>query len=200
MRDNRIEQHPFEFILKINGHIICQRYFPINNFNPDVTDSLELRELMEEIAGMNNGPWGYMGIIPNYLKMRSIEYLQFFEDNPNTAYKTREGNDIWAKRDDFTFEIKINGITVSSIYFSGNYFPPKIRYKVNLKHETNIWGDKILDSNGVPVSLDILPTITKEIKKTFSRKTYTKEYMGYSLDYLTKLEKELAEKYQTLGS
>jgi hypothetical protein len=52
----------------------------------------------------------------------------------------------------------------------------------------------------MPISLDILPTITKEIKKTFSRKTYTKEYMGYSLDYLTKLEKELAEKYQTLGS
>jgi hypothetical protein len=115
MRDNRIEQHPFEFVLKINGHIICQRYFPVNNFNPEVTNSLELRELMDDIAGINNGLLGYMGIIPNYLKIRSIEYLQFFEHNPNIAYKNKDSNDIWLKRDDFTFEIKINGTIVSSI-------------------------------------------------------------------------------------
>ena len=48
MKDRRIEQHPFEFILKINGNIICQRYFPINNFNPDVLDSMELKELIAE--------------------------------------------------------------------------------------------------------------------------------------------------------
>jgi len=40
--------------------------------------------------------------------------------------------------------------------------------------------------------------ITKEIKKTFSKKSYTKDYIGYSLDYNTKLRAEYADKYNTL--
>ena len=205
MKNIKIEQHPFEFVLRINGHFICQRYFNIHNFNPDVIDSLEMKELLDEIAGMNNGDlgevhWGTLGIIPTYLKERSAEYLGFFEDNPHLSYKNKgdEKRDIWAKEDIYTFEIKIDGEVVGVSQFAGNFFPPKIRYKVNLKHKTNIWGEKELDKNGNPISLDILPRITKEIKKTFSRKSYTKEYMGYSLDYVTKQHEAYAEKYQTL--
>lgn len=192
-RREEIDQYPFSFALKINGHIICERYFPIYNFNPDVIDSLELKELLDTIAGVsNNGILGSMGIIPNYLKNRSSEYLQFFEDNPHLSHKNKDGEkDIWKKKDDYTFEIRIDNEVISIIHFSGNIFPPKIRYKVNLKHKTNIWGERILNGNGKPTTLDILPTITKEIKKTFSQKSYTKDHIGYSLDYLTKLEAEL---------
>jgi len=200
MRDNKIEQHPFEFVLKINGNIICQRFFNIHNFNEDVIDSLEMKELLDRIVGMNNVSGWEMGIIPNFLKQRSAEYLQFFEDNQHLSYKNKDGENrnIWAKQDTYTFEIKIDGEVVGISQFEGNTFPPKIRYKVNLKHQTNIWGEKELNAKGLPIQLDILPRITKDIKKTFSKKSYTKEYMGYSLDYNTKLREEYAEKYQTL--
>jgi len=201
MRDRRIEQHPFEFVLRINGHIICQRYFNINNFNPDVLGSIDMKELLDSIAGVNNS-WGTMGIIPTYLKERSAEYLQFFEDNQHLSHKNRDNNvdNIWAKYDSYTFEIRIEGKVVGISEFSGNIFPPKIRYKVNLKHATNIWGDKVLDSNGSPKNLDIIPNIVKEIKKTFSRKSYVKDYMGYPLDIMAQQEKEYANYESTLAN
>jgi hypothetical protein len=200
MKNIKIEQHPFEFVLRINGNFICQRYFNIHNFNPDVIDSLEMKLLLDKIAGMNNGGWGEVGIIPTYLKERSKEYMEFFEDNPQHSFKNKDEKrrNIWEKEDTYTFEIKIDGEVVGVSQFAGNYFPPRIRNKVNLKHKTNIWGEKELDKNGKPIALDILPKITKEIKKSFSQKSYTKEYMGYSLDYVTKQREAYAEKYQTL--
>jgi len=199
MRDNKSEQHPFEFVLKINGNIICQRFFNIHNFNEDVIDSLEMKELLDTIAGTNNGEWGEYGIIPSFLKERSCEYLQFFEDNQHLSYKNRENDtSIWEKEDVYSFELKIDGVVVGVTQFDGNTFPPKIRYKVNLKHKTNIWGEKELNEKGTAVQLDIIPRITKAIKKTFSQKSYTKEYMGYNLDCLTKQREEFNEKYQTL--
>ncbi len=200
MRDKKTEQHPFEFVLKINGNIICQRYFPIYNFNEDVIDSLEMKELLDRIVGMNNLSGWEMGVIPDFLKKRSSEYLQFFEDRQHSSYNNKDGKNrnIWEKKDTYTFEIKIDGEVVGISQFDGNTFPPKIRYMVNLHHQTNIWGEKEHNDKGLPIQLDILPRITKDIKKTFSQKSYTKEYMGYSLDYNTKLRAEYTEKYQTL--
>ena len=200
MKDNKIEQHPFEFVLKINGNIICQRFFNIHNFNEDVIDSLEMKELLDRIVGMHNVDGWKMGIIPNFLKARSCEYLQFFEDNPHLSYKNRDGaiENIWAKYDSYTFEIKIEGRTVAISEFTGNVFPPKIRYKVNLKHKTNIWGEKELNDKGSPISLDIIPNIVKEIKKTFSQKSYTTDYMGYPLDIIAQQEKEYGNYGSTL--
>ena len=201
MKDRRIEQHPFEFVLKINSNIICQRYFNINNFNPTVLGSIELKELLDTITGLNNS-WGTMGIIPNYLKNKSADYLQFFEDNPHLSYKNKDGavSDIWEKYDSYTFEIKIDGNVVAASEFTGNIFPPKIRYKVNLKHETNIWGERVLDKKGSTKPLDIIPNIVKEIKKTFSQKTYTTECIGYPLDVMDRQAKESANYTSTLAN
>jgi hypothetical protein len=201
MKDRRIEQHPFEFILRINGNIICQRYFNINNFNPDVLGSVEMKELLDRVAGFNN-TWGTMGIIPNFLKERSCEYLQFFEDHPHLAYKNKDGEikDIWETPDKYTFEIKIEDNIVGVIEFPANTFPPKIRYKVNMKHETTIWGDKVLDGKGSPKNSDMIPNIVREIKKTFTQKSYTTSYMGYPLDILAQQDKEYTNYDSTLSN
>ena len=203
MKKREIEQHPFEFMFRINGHPICQRFFNIYNFNPEVIDSLEMKELLDEITGMNNnGVWGSMGIIPKYLKEKSSEYLHHFHENPYLVEQGKDrdiqANNVWEKYDQYTFEILIDGEVVGSSEFSGNFFPPKVRYKVNLKNKTNVWGDKELDAKGKMIPMDTLSTIVKEIKKTFSQKSYTKEHMGYSLDYNTKLKQHYAEKYLTL--
>ena len=70
-KKRKFEQERFEFMLRINGHPICQRYFDIRNFNEDSINSMEMKELMDTLAGMNNGDFGSMGIIPNFLKGKS---------------------------------------------------------------------------------------------------------------------------------
>jgi hypothetical protein len=197
MVNKKTEQYPFEFIFKINNNIICQRFLPIINYNEDVKESLELKELLDRIIGLNNGDygdvhWGELGLIPKFLKDRSSDYLSFFNNHSYLNYRNREGDE---KDDMYTFQILIHGKVVGESQISANIFPPKIRYKVNLKYKTNIWGEKLLGDNGKPIHLKILSLITKDIQNTFSKRTYTKEYMGYSLDYNKVLIGEILEKY-----
>lgn len=45
-------KEPYEFRLLIDDNIICQRYFKINNFNPNSLHSLELTDVIRECANM----------------------------------------------------------------------------------------------------------------------------------------------------
>ena len=55
----------FEFILRINGNIICQRYFAVKNFNPKSVYSLNLIDCVNDCVEMIQGQ----------LKKKSLEYL-----------------------------------------------------------------------------------------------------------------------------
>lgn len=158
----KFEQERFEFMLRINGNPICQRYFDIRNFNEDSINSYEMKELMDIIAGMNNGPIGTLGIIPNFLKEKSVDYLWGYY-NPWKPQKNEDINrkDIFEKEDVFTFEFRVDDKTVAESIFTGNYFPPKVRYQVNIK--------------------DIIPEIISEIRQCLSKKTYTESYDGITL-------------------
>jgi hypothetical protein len=112
-----------------------------------------MKELMDAICGMNNGYHGSMGIIPNYLKNKSKDYL-WNNYNPYFAQPDQEPRNIFEKIDDFQFEIKIDKKSVAKSVFSGNYFPPKVRYAVVIK--------------------EIIPTIMFEIRDSLSKKKYNK--------------------------
>jgi len=149
---NRVEEQRFEFILYINDHIICQRYFNIRDYNDDVINSYEIKELMDNIAGMNNDDFGKLGIIPKYLKDKSIDYL-WDNYNPYFVQKEETAKNIFDKIDNFQFEIKVDKVTVGKSQFCGNYFPPKVRYAVDVR--------------------EIIPSIMNEIRQFFSQKKYT---------------------------
>jgi hypothetical protein len=149
---NRVEEQRFEFILYINDHIICQRYFNIRDYNEDCLNSYELKELMDNIAGMNNDEFGKLGIIPKYLKNKSIDYM-WDNFNPYFIQKEESGKNIFDKIDNFQFEIKVDKRTVAKSEFSGNLFPPKVRYAVDVR--------------------EIIPSIMSEIRQYFSQKNYT---------------------------
>ena len=183
----KIEPQRFEFVLYINkakkeaeglnAPIICQRYFSIRDYNKEVLDSIELKELMDELVGLNNnGVSGSMGVIPDFLKVKSRDYLWSMY---NPHYKQLEEDiqhrDIWTKDDTFTFQLKVDKNVVADGIFSGNYFPPKVRYQVNIK--------------------EIIPTIISKIRDTFSLDKYEQEFESYDLNYLT----ELKEEYLTLN-
>lgn len=149
----KIEEQRFEFVLYINEHIICQRYFNIRDYNEDSIHSLELKELIDIIAGMNNDSIGSMGIIPTHLKAKAVDYLW---NNYNPYYiQPEEGSkNIYEKLDNFQFEIKVDKRSVAKTQFTGNFFPPKVRYDVNIK--------------------EIIPAIMAEIRHFLSQKKYSK--------------------------
>jgi hypothetical protein len=149
----KIEEQRFEFVLYINEHIICQRYFNIRDYNEDSIHSLELKELIDNIAGMNIDSFGTMGIIPSHLKARAVDYL-WNNYNPYFIQPEEGVKNIYDKVDNFQFEIKVDKVSVAKTQFSGNFFPPKVRYDVNIK--------------------EIIPAIMAEIRHFLSQKNYSK--------------------------
>jgi hypothetical protein len=150
----KYSNYSFEFLLKKNNHIICQRYFNIDNYNSDVLNSNEVKKLMDSLAGMNNGEFGSCGLIPSFLKSKSVDFL-WDRYNPFSEFNVENDNvsrNIFENEEFFTFEIRVNKRIVGQSIFSGNYFPTAVRYQVNIK--------------------EIIPDIINEITECFSREEY----------------------------
>ncbi len=150
--NKKIEEQRFDFVLYINKHIICQRYFSIRDYNGHSLNSLEIKALMDRIAGVNASSMGY---IPNHLKKKSVDYLWRFYNPYNKQAEVNYKNN-YEKEDIFDFEIRVDKETVAQSTFSGNLFPPQIRYQVDIK--------------------ELIPNIISDIKDTLSQKKYTGKY------------------------
>jgi hypothetical protein len=155
----KIEEQRFEFVFYINKHIICQRYFGIKDFNEDSIYSLEIKELMDRIVGMGNDG-SNMGLITASFKSKSIDYLWKFYNTYNPP-KAEPYKNNFEKEDFFDFEIRIDKEVVAASTFSGNFFPPQVRYQVDIK--------------------ELIPNIISEIKDTLSKKSYTFNYADVEL-------------------
>lgn len=144
----------FEFVLRINNNIICQRYFTVDGYNKNILKSDELKTLMDSIAGMNNGSFGSCGIIPKFLKDKSVDYLWGRFDPYSEVRRVEDTSekDIFKNEDIFTFEIKVDKNVVAKSTFSGNWFPTVVRYQVNI--------------------IPIIPNIIEEITEFFTREQY----------------------------
>lgn len=92
MPENHGKRERFEFVLTINGNIICQRYFHINGFNDKSLGSVELTDAIEVDC---------FDLINNDLKRKSRIYLH--EMCPQ-VFKNKAEMDAWVRKQ--TFEIK----------------------------------------------------------------------------------------------
>jgi hypothetical protein len=92
---------------------------------------------------------GKMGIIPNHLKEKSVDYL-WGTYNPYSPSQEQTGKTIFDNIDDFQCEVKIDKRVIAKSTFSGNYFQPKVRYAVDIK--------------------EIIPSIISEIRYFLSEK------------------------------
>jgi len=161
----------FEFVLYINKHIICQRWFNINDYNENSIYSLEIKELMDRLIGMNNGDFGSMGIIPKFLKHKAIDFL-WSNYKPFYPQKDVQYKNLLEKEDNFEFEIRVDKVVVAQSTFSGNYFPKKSWDKI----QVSVFNDKYqLDIK------EIIPVIISEIKYGLSQKNYTTKYANVQL-------------------
>lgn len=140
---------PFEFLLKINGNIICQRYFNIKNYNPNCRESLEIKDMMDEVMGTTP----LEGIIPNFFKVKCVNNLW---ENYNPNYNKQRFDNTYNKEDIFTFEVLINKELATSASFDGSVFQSNVRRNIDIRL--------------------IIPSIIKAITNCMSLDEYTKDY------------------------
>ncbi len=147
------QSYPYEFLFMINGNPIVGRNFPIKNFNRESLSSLDLKDVIDDVVD----------VIKLHFKNNTYEYLYkyysyFTENNNNEEYEVR---DIYENEDFFTFQIKVNNRVIAEKIFTGNDFPPKVRYDVDIRK--------------------IIPKMIEIIQIGLSQKNYTKNYGDYDL-------------------
>ena len=122
------EKLPYEFLLLINNKPIVGRNFSIRGFNIESVRSLELKEIMDDVVD----------ILKSQFKEKSADYLYKYynpyitQTEADVMERTSKIN-LYENEDMFTFQIKINGKIVAESIFSGNDFPPRVRYDVDIR-------------------------------------------------------------------
>jgi len=137
----------FEFILRINGNIICQRYFSVRNFNTKSPNSYDMLECVEECTYM----------IQEQLKGKAVDYL-WGQFNPYDKQTEEQINrtPIYDKEDIFDFEIRIDERVIAAKRFTGNVYPQRVRYSVDIR--------------------ELIPSIIYRIQYTLSEENLSVEY------------------------
>lgn len=148
----KIEKTPYEFYLYINENIVCQRFFQMKGYNEKVLKSLELKELIDKVAE----------IVQKDLENKTRDYL-YSHYNPFEPQDTEtiQRINIYDNEDVFDVEIRIHDKIVAKKRFTGNVYPPKVRYSVNIK--------------------ELIPEIISTIQEKLSQKKYSQTYAGIEL-------------------
>ncbi len=141
-----------EFVLYINNNIICQRYFTVKDFNPKIINSIEIKDCVDICVEM----------IQEDLKNKTFEFL-YKNYNPWNEQKQDDiiVENIYEVEDLFDFEIKVDEKSIIRKQFTGNVYPQRVRYSVDVRK--------------------IIPSLIKEIQETFSSEYFSVEYCGVSL-------------------
>lgn len=143
----KIEKTPYEFYLYINGNIIVQRYFNIKGYNSNALRSMEIREMIDDIDTM----------IQNDFKKKTEDYLYTYYNPYDVQLESDiQRTNIFEVEDFFDIEVKVNDKTAIIKRFSGNVYPPKVRYSTNIR--------------------ELIPDIIYRIQDTLSQKKYEMSY------------------------
>jgi len=136
----------YEFLLKINDQIICQRFFDIFNYNPDCVYSQEFKDDFDNVVDMikddlNSKTRVYLyHVCPSFADEETLNNYQ-----ESGLYKS----EVWSEMDDefkpkklvgneecetntLIFEFKVSGKTVMSKSWSADEYPKFIRNSINI--------------------------------------------------------------------
>lgn len=164
-RDNRTDyKEKFQFLLSVNGNIICQRYFKINGFDEDNIKSLDFTKTIDESVEMIQEDLAYKSRI--YLWYNSTlptkltgfidgveeEYLE----NPKTD-KTKEEEMTEPYSTTFKFSFLVNEIPVYERIWDGSQYPKYVRNSVDLTNSDYMYKD--IDKN----SLNLIQSMNKSM-------------------------------------
>ena len=111
----------FEFLLTLEGHIICQRFFNVRDHNPRAKKSLDVHYYVKNICEE----------ISEDLKIKSSDYLC---ENQNYFLSSDYVEDSNEKdREHFLLEIKLGDDVFIQRIFAAYYYHPKVRYTVDIR-------------------------------------------------------------------
>jgi hypothetical protein len=139
-----------EFLLTLNDNIVVQRFFNVRGYNSRAKNSMELYDLVSSVKDE----------LQYHLKMKTVIYMMDNRDaitnDPsvmNTSYT--EGPEV------FNIYVKVGDTTICHRVFDGKFFPPKVRYTVDVR----------------PFLKDIL----RELTDIFSTTKLTYQYLEFDL-------------------
>ena len=115
------EQNKFEFLLTLDGNIICQRFFNVRDYNPRARRSMDLHEEVKIICYE----------ISEDLKNKSSDYLvenQNFFMNTEFVEDPKEAEEQY-----FLLQIKQGDDVFIERIFPAHYYHPKVRYSVDIR-------------------------------------------------------------------
>lgn len=111
----------FEFLLTLEGNIICQRFFNVREHNPKSRRSMDLHDYVKEISNE----------IFDDLKIKTSDYLyenrEYFYGLNNVEVTDLE------EKEHFLLQIKIGDEVFISRVFPAYFFHPKVRYTVDIR-------------------------------------------------------------------
>jgi len=111
----------FEFLLTLEGNIICQRFFNVREHNPQARRSMDLHEYVKEISDE----------IFDGLRIKTSDYLyenrEYFYGLNNAEANEND------EKEHFLLEIKMGDDVFISRIFPAYFFHPKVRYTVDIR-------------------------------------------------------------------
>ena len=111
----------FEFLLTLDGNIICQRFFNVKDHVDQARRSMDLHYYVKNICDD----------IAEDLKIKSSDYLS---ENANYFLSSDYVEDSIEKdREHFLLEIKLNESVFIQRIFPAYYYHPKVRYTVDIR-------------------------------------------------------------------
>ena len=121
MSNQQLDITKFEFLLTLEGNIICQRFFNVKDHVDQSKRSMDLhyyiRNICEDIA--------------EDLKIKSSDYLC---ENQNYFLSSDYVEDALEKdREHFLLVIKLNDDVFIQRIFPAYYYHPKVRYTVDIR-------------------------------------------------------------------
>jgi len=118
---NQLDITKFEFLLTLEGNIICQRFFNVKDHVEQARRSMDLHYYVKNICED----------ISYDLKIKSSNYLC---ENQNYILNSENVEDsIDGQKEHFLLEIKLGDDVFISRIFPAYYYHPKVRYTVDIR-------------------------------------------------------------------
>ena len=111
----------FEFLLSLEGHIVCQRFFNVRDHVDQARRSMDLHYYIKNICED----------ISHDLKIKSSNYLC---ENQNYILNMESvESDETKEKEHFLMEIKLGDDVFIQRIFPAYYYHPKVRYTVDIR-------------------------------------------------------------------
>ena len=122
-RENQNQENitKFEFLLSLEGNIVCQRYFNVRDHYKQARSSMDLHYYVKNICDQ----------IEEDLKIKSSNYLC---ENLNYILNSENVEDkIDEQKEHFLLEIKVGDDVFIQRIFPAYLYHPKVRYTVDIR-------------------------------------------------------------------